>query len=463
MTNFLDGRTVVEAKGLLGPRVYSTDLFPALYRPDDRKGSVEIAARALKVKLITKGLVTLNSLYLVSPVGIALFENDTGLFEGNGILPAFREDQTELELLVARNEKELVAAGIENSRIDEHLAKLRSSLKRILPWKLGNVGENLRGLLIARLTNDASRISIELATQGFDAKARQQLVGRIREADMGASANVRELLNVRSQSAARLLNAFVTASYHQIGAAVVNCEIGTDLHPLSDYKAADMILAARSFDGGAQLSDEAIFLDAFAATALAAVQGLIAGDIIIDTINFKTAHELSEALREQGFQDEYEKTIRKVMSVASSSGKLDLESIDMDDISETVTNLHNHFTDAIARELPNYTTKSQREAKQRVIQVGADLSRDIAGQVPGLSNIVSTFDAVEHLKEGAAASWEMLSIRDTQKALAEGARKRQEKMTAAIDTLYAGQKSKSKLLDGVAVMTDLYIKAVERT
>ncbi|MBY3360185.1 hypothetical protein HFN97_20535 [Rhizobium laguerreae] len=463
MTTFFNGRAVIDAGSLMGPRVYSTDLFPALFRTEDPKGSVEIAARALKVKLITKGLVTLNSLYLVSPVGVALFENDTGLFDGDGILPAFRDDQAELEALVARNEQELAAAGIGTARIDEHLAKLKNSVKSVLPWRLGDVGESLRKLLVSGLSNGGSRISVELSAQGFDSSARDDLLAKIKGADMSASANVRGLLNVEPQAAARLLNAFVTASYHKVGAAVVNCEIGTDLNPLSEYKAADMLLAARSADGAQQLSDEAIFLDTFAATALAAVQGLIAGDIIIDTINFKTAHQLGAALREQGFQSEYERTIAKVMSMTSSNGPLDLDNIDMDGISEAVTNLHTQFTDTIARELPNYTTQAQREAKQRVIQVGADLSRDIAGQVPGLSNIVSTFDAIEHLQEGAAAGWEMISIRETQKSLADGARKRQEKMTAAVNTLYGGQKSKSKLLDGVAVMTDLYIKAIERT
>ncbi|WP_455874749.1 hypothetical protein [Rhizobium yanglingense] len=79
------------------------------------------------------------------------------------------------------------------------------------------------------------------------------------------------------------------------------------------------------------------------------------------------------------------------------------------------------------RELSNYRTKGQLEAKQRIIQVGADLSRDAAGQIPGLSNIVSIFDAVQHAKEGVATGWEMLILRDTQKALVEGAKKRRDK------------------------------------
>ncbi|WP_455874748.1 hypothetical protein [Rhizobium yanglingense] len=171
------------------------------------------------------------------------------MFDGNGILPAFRDDQTELDDLVQRNE-ELAASGIEGARLDEHLAKLKNSLTKILPWKLAENGESLRTLLINGLTNDGSLISIELAKEGFGQAARQELVSGIRSADMSASTNVRNLMNVKSEIASRLLQAFVTASYHKVGAAVVNCEIGTDLHPLSEYKAADMLLAARSADGG---------------------------------------------------------------------------------------------------------------------------------------------------------------------------------------------------------------------
>ncbi|MDX0499552.1 hypothetical protein GOC68_25535 [Sinorhizobium medicae] len=461
MPSFLDGRQIIEPKSLIGPRVYSTDLFPALINANDAGLSVAIASRALKTKLITKGIVTLNSVYLLSPGGIALFENDSSLFEGDGILPAFRDDHSELQHLVERNQKDLDAAGIGGARLDEHLVKLDASIRKVLPWQLADNGELLRQLLISGLEDDNSRISLELTTVGFDRIGRAKLVEQVRDADMTASANVRALMKVEPEAASRLLNAFVTASYHKVGAAVVNCEIGTDLNPLSAYKAADMILAARSADGMARLSEEAIFLDTFAATALAAIQSFVASDSIIDSLDFKAAHRLSEALRAQGFQQEYDQTLSKVLSMTSFE-TTDVDNIDVEDVTHAVESLHRSFSAAITDQLPNYTTKIQHDAKERLIQVGADLSRDIAGQVPGLSNMISVFDAVQHGKEGVAASWEALTLRDTQKALTEGANKRREKMNTAIDTLYAGRSSKSKLLHGVGAMVDLYVKAIER-
>lgn len=461
MPTFFESRRIIDPKSLIGPRVYSTDLFPALFDANNLASSVAIASRALKTKLITKGVVALNSVYLLSPGGIALFESDPGLFDGDGIVPAFRDDLSELHHLVERNEKELADAGIGGSRLDEHLAKLDASIRNVMPWQLAENGELLRGLLTSGLDADNSRISVELAGKGFGRDQRTRLLDELRSVDMTASDNVRALMNVETETIKRLLNAFVTASYHKVGAAVVNCEVGTDLNPLSAYKSADMVLAARSADGMAQLSEEAIFLDTFAATALAAIQSFVASDSIIDSLDFRAAHKLSHALREQGFQEEYDRTLTKVLSM-SSLHTTDTDSIDIPDVTHAVEVLHRAFSGAITEQLPKYEPKIQQDAKERLIQVGADLARDAGGQVPGLSNLISIYDAVQHGGEGVSAGWDLLSLRDTEKALIEGANRRREKMYSAINQLYGGRSSESKLLDGAGAMVDLYVKAIER-
>src|SRR3546814_18429786 len=82
----------------LGPRIYSTDLLPSHFNPEQPEESVELAARALKVKMITKGIVTLNSAYLVSPLGVLLMDKHPDLFSGEAIVPEFRTDQESLEI-----------------------------------------------------------------------------------------------------------------------------------------------------------------------------------------------------------------------------------------------------------------------------------------------------------------------------------------------------------------------------
>jgi hypothetical protein len=53
-------------------------------------------ARALKIKIITKGLVTLNCAHLISPLGVHLLKVHPDLFDGEALLPAFREDKNNL-------------------------------------------------------------------------------------------------------------------------------------------------------------------------------------------------------------------------------------------------------------------------------------------------------------------------------------------------------------------------------
>jgi hypothetical protein len=56
-----------------------------------------------------------------------------------------------------------------------------------------------------------------------------------------------------------------------VGTGVVRCEAGTDLSPLSDFKATDVLLAS-SDANPTQLSEEGIFLRAFMGHSLDTIQ-----------------------------------------------------------------------------------------------------------------------------------------------------------------------------------------------
>ena len=85
--------------------------------------------------------------------------------------------------------------------------------------------------------------------------------------DLTDSSTLRNYISAHPQPARELLTCFAAACYHMNGTRVVNCETGTDLYPLSDFKAADVVLAMR--DAEAQfLSDESVFLKAFMGLAL---------------------------------------------------------------------------------------------------------------------------------------------------------------------------------------------------
>src|SRR5271166_2081981 len=118
MASFFDGRDKVLASTLAGPRVYSTDIHPTLFNADDPHGSVEVTARALKIKIITKGIVTLNCASLVSPLGVLLLREHPDLLEGDALLPAFRVGKQDLRSLLQTSDREFRAVGIDQHEFD---------------------------------------------------------------------------------------------------------------------------------------------------------------------------------------------------------------------------------------------------------------------------------------------------------------------------------------------------------
>jgi len=123
VSTFFDARTVVKAEDLHLPRVYSTDLLPSLYDPSDPAASVRVTARALKIKIITKGLVTLNSAYLISRLGVDLLDRHPDLLAGEAILPVFRTDKSSFaDLIPSTADPGLLR--IDEKRLQKHMSTL---------------------------------------------------------------------------------------------------------------------------------------------------------------------------------------------------------------------------------------------------------------------------------------------------------------------------------------------------
>src|SRR6185312_1447945 len=124
MSQFISKREQVQAADLRGPRVYSTDL---LVSADDLQESVTVTSRALKIKLITKGVVTLNAVYLLSPLAMAVFDVHPDVLSGPGILPAFRVDKNSLsDLLPSLGRGAL--DNVDPKRIADHIARVEQSI-----------------------------------------------------------------------------------------------------------------------------------------------------------------------------------------------------------------------------------------------------------------------------------------------------------------------------------------------
>lgn len=461
-SSLFENRKVVKAEDLRGPRVYSTDLLPSHLDLNDANESVAVTARALKIKILTKGLVTLNSAYLVSPLGVRLVDAHPDLFDGEAILPAFRADKSSLSELVASSGGH-DAAGISDAHLREHIARLEDRVKQIMPWSLGNVGDEYRTAVIGGLRNPMSLIVKELTSSyGLDRDSVVRMAAEIEALDFGASVNLRNYIANLPGKVRSPLTRYISALYHAVGTAVVQCETGTDLSPLSEFKAADIMLAAR--DGRPEmLSDDALFLEAFMGFALDTIQASVLPTQIIDSISFETVHKISGALRDQGFQEKYDQiTSQYVTSIAQEDAHEALDRLDEGAVAAIAGELAKAFQKEIIAELPNYKTAIQSDAQERLYRSGADVAVDAAGAIPGLGNIVSLADLAKDLGTASSDLAQLLSVRNQQQAFIEAQRQRTEKMQAAINDLKFSQQKKAKLLDAVALLTDVHAIAIKR-
>ena len=453
--NFLETRKIINPDELKGPRVYSTDLMPSHFGPADPNESLLITARALKIKIITKGLVTLNSTYLVSPLGIRLVDAYPDVFNGPAILPAFRTDQSTLEDLVSSTAGH-EAAGIDEKRILAHIAKLEGMIKQAMPWQLGNVGETLKATLLKELQNPQSVIRRELARQGVQDDL-VGIVGAIANLDFGHSKHLRDYIaGIEDSRVREPLKRFVSACYHFIGTSVVKCEAGTDLNPISSFKSADLILTGRD-EGAERLTDTGIFLEAFMGSALNAIQASMLPAQIIDAMTFETAHKLSASLRMQGFQEKYDRiTSAYAKSLSAQYPERALEELDEEMIGTTARELSETFKKEILDEIPEYETAIHAEAKGDLYRSGVDVAKAAAGLVPLLHPIVAVSDVIKSGAEASAAGAKLTSARTPQKAFELAQTERQEKINYAIEKLNVGPSKRSKLLDTAATLSDIY-------
>jgi hypothetical protein len=462
MSSFFEGRQMIKAQDLKGPRVYSTDLLPSNFDPRDPAESVAVTARAIKIKIITKGLVTLNSTYLVSPLGVKLTDAYPDIFSGPAILPAFRTDKTDLYDLVSSTGGHS-AAGIDDVHLRAHIQQLEQTIKQVMPWELGDVGSRFRRDLLTGLRDSNSVIRRELARRGVSERAIEDIGSEIEKLDFGDSKHLRDYIaGITDATIREPLKRFSTACYHVVGTSVVRCETGTDLSPLSDFKAADVVLAARDEQVEA-LSDEAIFLEAFMGFALDTIQASVLPSQIIDALSFDTAHKVSETLRKQGFQAKYDEiTTNFVKTLSASDSKESLDQLDEVKIASLAHDLAEAFKREILRELPDYETAGYSEAKIQIYRAGADVARAVAGLFPGLHALVSFADIVEAGAEASGVGKELMSGRDQQKAFIEAQRKRKEKIEYAINRLKIAPEKQSKLLGAVALLSDVHSLTVAR-
>lgn len=455
MAKFLDARKVVKAEDLRGPRIYSTDLLPTHFNPAQTRESVEVAARALKVKIITKGIVTLNSAHLVSPLGVLLMDRHGDLFSGGAVIPAFRVDKDRLSDLIISGQS-FEEAGIDAGRLDDHIARLEASIAEAMPWELADVGERYRTLLLNGVTAQGGHLAKLLSASGLSDADIAKVAEDIGSLDLSNSSTLHQYIDGLPAGVRGTMHQFSATCYHLVGTGVVRCEAGTDLHPLSAFRALDGMLAGRD-SSPEQLSETAIFVEAFMGLALDAIHSIAAPSQIIDSLDFATAHKLGAALRESGFQDKYDGVIRDYRNAAALQDSDEaLNALQPEHIAEVAGDLAKHFEKHVLAELRAYQPKITEDAKARLIETGNDILKDAGQATPGLGTVISLADASRHLGQMGTAFKEVREFRNADAAIAAAKRRRIENIDTAIRNLKADEKKKEALLKAVALLTDLH-------
>ena len=226
-----------------------------------------------------------------------------------------------------------------------------------------------------------------------------------------------------------------------------------DLGTLSDFRAADLVLAGR-VEG--TLSDEAVFLELFLGLALDTIHAAALPSQIIDSMPFETVHQLGNALREQGFQERYDEITRQYAAVKASENSLEsLERIDAERIAGIAGELAAEFKQAVLNELPDYETKIWSDAKDDLYCTTADIFKEGLGAAPVIGNLVSIATAAGLITDAARVAKELITTRDQNAAFIAARKKRIEDIRDAIDGLKASAPKKAKLLQAVALMSDI--------
>ena len=455
-SDFLKGRKAVAAASLRGPRVYSTDLLTNHLANTDVEGSVRDAARALKIKILTKGMVVLNSSHLMDPLGVALVARHPDVLAGEGLLPAFRVGDATFKVPPRENLPSYMAVGLGEAELADHLHYLERHVSQVMPWEIADVGERFRQRLIDGLSVDESAIVTFLLSARDGAEWRKKLISSFSDLEMARDRYLQEFVAELPGDIRDRVDAFCQATYHLVGTTVVNCETGTDLSPMSNFKAESLVLANR--DSSAQsLSEEAIFLRAFRGHALELIQCVLAPAAVIDALSFQDIHRISAALRQTGFQAKYDELLETAVLAATSTDALaTMEAIDFSSVAAVSREIAASFQDYLDGELGQYRPRELDLVGGDALRAGTDLGLDLVQAIPGVGSVVAFAKGGLNLAKTAGLSARTFALKDNALAFAAANERRRDDFLGVVGRLNVSANKRSQLIEAAAALADIY-------
>jgi hypothetical protein len=139
-----------------------------------------------------------------------------------------------------------------------------------------------------------------------------------------------------------------------------------------------------------------------------------------------------------------------------------LDQLDEGAIASVASELAKLFKDQIVQELPGYKTAIQQDARGELYQSGADIAHDVASALPVIGTIVAFADAASHATEFFETAKNARSVVEQQDAFAQAQRRKAERIQYTISNFAYSKDKKAKLLNAVAMLSDVHGIAIGR-
>lgn len=433
------------AATLTGPRVYSTEFHP---RSIMGGGTDELAlGRSLKVKLLTKGVVTINGGHLLNPSAFKIVSANPSLLTEGMLLPAIREDKGSFQAYIPDNANHYLAAKWTDADIAKALDFLNAHVSAALPWRVEQAQERYRERLVWGLTAGHSFARRRLLQiEGYRPEDLARLAEAIKQAELREDAAVDRIIAAEPAPAREALTRFADAAYHLVGTSVVNCETGLDVSALAERRFSEFG-AGDIYGDESLLTDANVFVRCCFETAMQAISETAFPTHVLDVLPFDAIAKIRRRLHDQGFQTAYDQVIRTFTDRLVETGVTDIESWQPDETTDLVASLARHFRTYFDEEIPGYRKAIQERRTAEAISAGVSTAKGVGGSVPGIGEVISVLDVLGEGAKAAKAAGDALAFRDHDVANKAARVHRDEMMDGALKAL--SPRNEAKILTGL--------------
>ena len=393
MNEFLEKKQdVLDASELTGPRIYSTDLHPHSFEDnEDVDRALRRAELALKAKMLTRGLVTINGSHFASPIGMRFIEEHQDDFlTSTAMRTAYRADRDNgfgafIEEYQNEHHDWYKEAGIGDAQLKEHIKYLDTKVERILPWNPEGVDQQYRETVLNGLNDENSLVRARLlGSKTVNSKNIDVLRSKIQSENLDLSDDnaMFEFMMRQPPEIQRVLRPFLLSCYHVVGLGVVNCEAGTDLEPMASLKADEALLA----NSEPNEDDELSVFKSFFRAAITATGAYATPTWFLEDLKFADAAEIGKRLHSSGFSKSYDRILSAYgEGLLKRTDENAFASLDLPQLAADISNLDETFRTEIGRELDSIL---KRDAIGDFIRSSRDLF------VSGVSLVVSPIGTV---------------------------------------------------------------------